>query len=292
VFDIKKYAIHEGPGIRTAVFLKGCPLRCLWCCNPESQDRDLEVFFNQKNCIRCVRCFEVCPHSAIDQHGGIDRKRCEKCGKCVNVCYTGAKKIIGKIMTVEDVMKEVLKDRIFFGDLGGVTLSGGEPLFQKSFALEILKRSKNIGMNTTLDTCGYAHYSEIRTILEYVDLLLYDMKTIDARNHKLLTGVSNKLILENLIKIDKENVPIWIRIPIVANYTDSVENIESILAFVRKLDSVRRICLLPYHNLGISKYRMLDRTYRLQSVGPCTTERLVLLKRIAESAGFEVTIGG
>jgi len=292
VFDIKNYAIHDGPGIRTTVFFKGCYLKCLWCANPESQNIEPDIYFDPTKCIMCMKCAEICPEDAIQNDASIIRYKCTKCGNCAQVCYTEAKRKAGKVMTVDQVIKEITKDQIFYGDSGGMTLSGGEPLFQKKFAIEILKKCKERGISTALDTCGHTVYYDLKLVLEYIDLVLYDLKTVDTEKHISFTGVSNKVILENLSKIDNLNIPIWIRIPIVPGFTDSENNINKIAEFISKLQNIEKVCLMPYHNLGIRKYELLDRRYTLSGIKPCETNKLKALKNILERTGFDINIGG
>lgn len=292
VFDIKRYAIHDGPGIRTTVFLKGCFLRCLWCANPESQCIDPEIYFDTSKCIQCKRCTEVCPEDAIRPDGSIVRVKCTGCAKCAEVCYTDAKRQVGKVMTVDMVLKEILKDRIFYGEDGGVTLSGGEPFFQREFALQLLKSCKREGITTALDTCGHVSYHDLEPLLKYLDYVLYDIKEVDPEEHKALTGVSNKTIIKNLTTIDEHNIPIWIRIPIIPGYTDSSRNIEQIIQLISPLRSIDKVSLIPYHNLGIRKYDMLDRTYDMNVAKPCSKEKLNRLKSLFDHSYFDVTIGG
>jgi len=262
VFNIQRYSIHDGPGIRTTVFLKGCSLRCFWCQNPESQAIRPELFFDKSKCTRCGRCVEVCPTGASslsDKTSVIDRSICIGCGKCVEVCPNEARRLVGKYMTVDEVMQEVLKDRRFYENSGGgVTLSGGEPTTQLNFAVALLQRCKQQGLHTTLDTCGYAPWSTMEKLLKYTDLVLYDIKHMDPVKHRQGTGESNRIILENARRIAKR-WPMRVRVPLIPGFNDSVDDVRAIARFVRtELGSVE-IDLLPYNKFGEAKFERLDK---------------------------------
>lgn len=264
IFNIQRYAIHDGPGIRTTVFFKGCPLSCFWCQNPESQKLKPEVFLDKSNCVCCGVCVAVCPTGSSvlsEDSSTIDRVKCTGCGKCVEACPNGARSLVGKYVTVDEVMQEVLRDRKFYKNSGGgITLSGGEPTAQPEFALAILRRSKEEGLHTALDTCGYAPWSTLEKILEYTDLALYDIKHMDPVKHREATGVSNDLILENAKRIARYK-PMRVRVPIVPGFNDSVKDITAIVDFVKSSLGSVPIDLLTYNNLCESKYLRLDRTY-------------------------------
>jgi len=307
VFDIQRFAIHDGPGIRTLVFLKGCPLRCLWCCNPESQSPCPEIASFESNCIGCGNCFKVCPLNAIYVDGGvyrIDRRICNNCGKCAQVCCANSKKLIGKWMSVDDVLSEVRKDVLFYrnsggeaawgGGSGGVTLSGGEPLMQPAFVVELLKRCRQLGIHTVMETSGYAEYEILRNISEHLDLLYFDIKHMDPVKHLELIGVSNEIILSNAEKVVKvmteRSNHMIIRVPVISGYNDSEENIERTAQFVATLKGVVGIELLPYHRLGAHKYKQLGHVYRLEGLLAPSDERLQKLKCISETRGLRVQV--
>ena len=232
VFNIQHYAIQDGPGVRTTVFLKGCPLRCWWCSNPESQNSFPEVAHSDSLCNKCGKCLDVCDVRAIrldDSHIEINRDTCNTCGKCVEVCSMGALKIYGRQMTLEEVLDEVRKETLFYWNSGGgVTASGGEPLSQSEFVSELFRYCQRSGIHTVLDTCGFAKNYELKRVLSYTDLVLYDLKFIDSAAHKEFTGHSNEPVLDNAKIIAKSGVPIIIRIPLIPDINDSEDNMSNL----------------------------------------------------------------
>jgi pyruvate formate lyase activating enzyme len=256
IFDIKKFAIHDGPGIRTTVFFKGCPLSCWWCHNPESQQMNPEIL--------------------LKKEGNFE------------------KETVGRLVTVDEVMKEIIKDWIFYeesGD-GGVTFSGGEPLMQPRFLKSLLQSCLNNDIKTTLDTSGYAPWETIQGIKDLVDLFLYDMKLINNENHKKYTGVSNENILANFLKLDAEGINTVIRFPIIPDITDTQDNIGQLLALLESLISIDEIHLLPYHKIGIAKYKKLSRSYPLETLNTPIKASVVHLKELILELGMKVKIGG
>lgn len=257
VFDIQKFSVHDGPGIRTTVFLKGCPLRCLWCHNPESQTILPEIFFTSEKCAGCGKCAAVCPqhcHSLTDQHV-FARTACVRCGKCADACFYDALELAGKSLSVEDVLAEVDKDRVFYETSGGgMTVSGGEPMQQFDFTFALIRAAKESGLHVCLDTCGYADFGKYETILPYVDLFLYDLKASDPAKHQEFTGVDNVLILENLRKLDRRGAKITLRCPLVPGLNDDPEHLRNIGRVAESLPNVQEITLHPYHPLGQSKH--------------------------------------
>lgn len=260
VFDIKKFAINDGPGIRTAVFLKGCPLHCIWCHNPESQKTSPEIFFMPDKCIGCGWCFSVCPrkcHVAADTHV-FDRTNCIRCGKCTEKCYAGALELVGRSRSAEDVLAEVMKDEMFYRTSGGgLTVSGGEPMLQFDFTLELLRAAKEKGLHVCLDTCGYADPEKYRAVMPYVDLFLYDVKSTDSALHRKVTGVLNELILSNLRMIDGAGKSIFLRCPLVPGINDREDLLTGIADLANSLGHVEEITVEPYHPLGMSKFSHL-----------------------------------
>ena len=297
VFDIQRFSIHDGPGIRTTVFLKGCPLHCLWCQNPESMARKPEITFVASNCIGCDRCMDVCPENAIqateDRGRIIDRALCTMCGQCIDTCYAGALNIIGRYLTIPELLTEIERDRSFYTNSGGgVTFSGGEPTAQPAFLEEVCRQAQARHLHITIDTCAYVQWDTFRSILRYVDLVLCDIKHMDSNEHRRLTGVPNELILENLQRIASLGLPVYVRIPLIPGYNDSLENIRATAVFVASLPNVQKFDILPYHRLGEPKWRQLDRTYELHGVLPPSREHVYNLASVARTYDIEVNVGG
>ena len=265
IFNIQRFSIHDGPGIRTAVFMKGCGMRCIWCHNPESWDNNIEIAYYADKCIGCGACFNVCPAKCHSMNitDGIhifNRQNCVKCGKCAEICYAETLRAIGKRMTVNEVFDEVVKDGIFYETSGGgVTLSGGEPLFQPKFAVEILKRCKEAGIHTCIETSGFAKPDAILAAAEYTDIFLFDIKETDAACHIESTGIDNRLILENLYMLDKNGAQIVLRCPIIPGLNDHEEHFEGIGKIANSLSNIQKIDVEPYHSLGLSKAQAIGK---------------------------------
>ncbi len=278
VFNIQRYSIQDGPGIRTTVFLKGCPLSCLWCSNPESQKSGPELMFRPTLCDGCGKCLSACPVSAMQVWEGklrIDRARCNGCMFCISACLRNALDIAGKLTTVDQVITEVQKDQPFYGTSGGgVTISGGEPLFQPEFTVRILEESHLIGIHTCLETAGYSSRKVIEMVLPHTDLFYYDLKHMNNEAHQKLTGVPVEPILDNLRFIDAAKKEIVIRVPLIPGRNDSEENITETARFSASLKSVSRIDILPYHRFGEGKYAGLGREYPLTGVASPSEEAL------------------
>lgn len=297
IYDLQRFAIHDGPGIRTLVYMKGCPLRCLWCSSPQSQKSEPEIMRNEINCQMCGRCVDICPDHliTISDEGEIiyDRKLCTVCGKCVEACPNQALKLIGYHVTTEELYKEINKDSPFYRrSNGGVTVSGGEPTMQIDFVTEFLKRCKQTYIHTAIETCGYVKWEKMEKLLNYVDLVYIDIKHMDPTIHKELTGVSNELILENAKNISLIK-PMIIRIPVIPSYNDSKENIRAIAEFAAGLgDNLKRIELLPYHRFGTQTYSRIGMKYKLSDVEPPSEDHMIKLKGIVESCGVKAQIGG
>jgi len=297
IFDIKRYAIHDGPGIRTTVFLKGCPLRCQWCHNPEGQESTPEIMVRSARCVEeCLDCISQCPQSAISKDGEViwvDQSKCDFCAKCREVCVYEAIDIIGREVDVRDVVDEIEKDRIFFDESGGgISLSGGEPLMQPDFLEALLEEFKKREIRITVDTCGYAPFDVLDRIRENVDLFLYDIKVMDDKKHKEYTGVSNQLIIENLRKLSEKGANIAIRIPIIPGVNDDEENIQSIAEYLQSLKNIKQINLLPFHRGGIEKYKGLGKKTQAKTVEPPSSEKIEGIKKMLENSGFLVKTGG
>ena len=253
IFDIQRFSINDGPGIRTTVFFKGCPLNCVWCHNPESISSTSVLSFLPDKCIGCGYCFKVCPHGAhlmIDGKHVIDRKKCDACGLCAKECYSGALELVGKIVTVEEVMATVMVDISFYQNSGGgLTVSGGEPLAQPEFCHVLLQKAKAEGLHCCCDTCGHAKWETFKKILNLVDLFLFDVKDTNPERHKINTGVDNKLIQANLQKLHDAGANIWIRIPLIPGWNDFEDNLAGLVEMFKKLPNIKAVEIMPYHNL-------------------------------------------
>ena len=274
VFEIKHFAVHDGPGIRTTVFLKGCPLKCVWCHNPEGIFGKTELGYLEHKCVNCGRCVIACPNMAhsIDENGShvFDRDKCDACGKCVSMCVKSCLTLYGKKMSVESLVEEVLIDKDFYDSSnGGVTLSGGECLMQSDFCLEFLKRLKQLGIHTAVDTCGFVSKETLNKVIPYTDIFLYDVKAIDEDVHIQCTGQSNKQILENLKYLSDLGKKIEIRIPFVPGYNSS--EIKKIGEFISKIN-ITGVRVLPYHNYSETKYKSLGMQSKLPKVLPTDEE--------------------
>lgn len=297
IFNIQKYSIHDGPGIRTTVFLKGCSLRCQWCHNPEGQSPEPELALWPSRCLKeCHECVSVCDRLALSKNDSLlslDKDKCNLCGKCAEVCPSRAVEIAGRQLSVAEVMEEVEKDLMFHDESGGgVTFSGGEPLMQPEFLQALLQESKKRGIHTVVDTCGFVEPDVLGKISEKVDLFLYDLKGMDDQKHRQFTGGSNKIVLENLKKLDKEGKEVIVRIPVIPGVNDDEKDIEEILELLRSLKNIHRLSLLPYHDLGKEKYKRFTLPKMIGDIQPPTAELIERIKKRLESSGCRVTIGG
>ena len=254
VFDIQRFSVHDGPGIRTTVFLKGCPLRCKWCHNPESNLSVPQLSYNPEMCIGCGSCSQICVngcHKMINGMHVFDRDLCKKCFKCVNVCYKGALKRIGNDMYISDILKTVLKDKNYYKRLdGGLTVSGGEPLLQSEFVYNLLSAAKEENIHTSIETCGYADWEKIEPLIDVTDLFLYDVKETNSNKHYEFTGVPNKKIINNLRKLDKKSANIIMRCVIVPGYNDREDHFKVLADLANELENLLEINIMPYHPYG------------------------------------------
>ena len=268
IVSVKRFEIHDGDGVRTTLFLKGCPLRCRWCHNPESIDTTATLFYNPQKCINCLDCADVCNcHTKQNSLHIFKRENCISCGKCTEICLGDALVLYGKEVLADEITKKLIEDKIFFEESGGgVTLSGGEPLLQADFSAEILKKLKENGINTAVDTCGFAKKEDIDKVLPYTDTFLFDIKAINPDVHKTCTGVTNESILENLKYIDSFNKPIEIRVPYVPSMNDG--EMEEIAKFLTEIKNIKKIKILPYHQFGASKYENIGIEYDLNITPP------------------------
>lgn len=267
VFNIERFASDDGKGIRTVVFLKGCALRCKWCANPESQSKQNQILHKAVVCVNCGRCIEVCPQGAISFKEGYgyitDDSKCTYCQKCVDNCYVNAREPLGKDYTVEELLNELLKDEAYFHKSnGGITFSGGEPLFYDDFIVEITKRLHERKITVLIETCGYVPKENLQKVSKYVDYIFYDIKQMDNKKHKELTGGENGQILENIKWLSKNyKGELSIRYPYIPTCNDDPKDIEAFLDFVASLKTIKEIWFLPYHRLGLPKYLGLGRDY-------------------------------
>ena len=297
VTSIKRYAIHDGPGIRTIVFMKGCPLRCIWCSSPQTQNPYPEIVYYEEKCIGCGSCLKVCPENAIiDKQGKkwINRLKCTNCGECAGVCSTGALKVIGQFMTVEEVMIEIQKDKLYYKKSGGgITISGGEPLMQVEFVKEVLYKCHEQGIHTAIETSGFMDWQKFRDVLKYVDLLFHDIKHMDPKKHKELTGVPNQLILENIRKIDREcDVSVILRFSLIPGINDSEENLIDLAKFITSLKRIDTLEILPYHRLGEHEYKTLGKEYKLKGLEVPSDRYLQKVKKFIGLQGSRVNVLG
>ena len=289
IFEIKRFAVHDGDGIRTTLFIKGCPLKCAWCHNPEGLSVKSELAFLSHKCINCGECVNVCKfnaHSILDGKHVYSRKTCMTCGDCVDVCPEDALKLYGITYSADELLPLLLKDKDFYKNSnGGVTISGGECLTQPDFCEKLLKRLKENDIHTAVDTCGFVNKNALDKVIPYTDVFLYDVKAIDNDVHIKCTGQSNKIILENLLYLDSKNCKIEIRYPYVPNYNDT--EVDKIGEFLSKLKNVTKVKVLPYHNLAGSKYTSLDLKNTLPFVLP-NDEQILHAKKVLSSYGLNV----
>lgn len=294
IFDIKRYAIHDGPGIRVTVFLKGCPLACKWCHNPESISSKREKMYTASTCIGCGECVRACPVKAVSiTKEGVktDLEKCRLCGDCVEICPTKSLEIVGEEKSVEEIMAIAEKERLLIEESnGGITFSGGEPLMQPEFLIDLLKASKQHGFHRTVDTSGFAPEKTLLTVAQDTDLFLFDLKHIDNEMHKKFTGVSNKIILSNLQKLAEIGAEIEIRIPVIGGINTDAATMGKMADFISSLaGNKKKVTLLPYHNIAVMKNNKLGKTPPLLNAEEPNQELLANIKDIFKSYGLEAS---
>jgi pyruvate formate lyase activating enzyme len=296
VLSVSRMTVHNGPGIRTLLLFKGCPLRCVWCSTPESQSTQPELGVFPDKCIHCNACLDVCPKGAIrlnEKACTVDRASCDGCGKCVSVCNAEALRLLGREMTVGELVAEARKDAVAFKHShGGVTLSGGEPLLQPEFTVALVRALAAEGISVGVDTCGYVPRETIKRVLPYVDYFLWDVKMVNERRHTQLTGVSSRRILHNLRFVSEQGTPIYIRVPLVPGYTDREEDLKSVCHLAQRLASVVEVDLLPMHHLGQARYLSLGRDYPIENAPFIPEESLREDQRLVESHGLVCNVVG
>lgn len=306
IFNIQRFSVHDGPGIRTTVFLKGCPLRCVWCHNPESIRGEVELARFESRCIHCGRCVEACPTgrlAALDRGDGDEAPACILCGTCAEVCPAAARQLVGRTVTVDELLAEILRDRIFFDDSrGGVTFSGGEPLSQPDFLAAALEACRAAGVNTAVDTSGFCRLEDLLRVAQWTDLFLFDLKQMDDARHRELTGVSNRRILDNLSALAgrlagsngsaaSSEPRIRIRVPVIPGMNDDRANLKAVARFAASLPGVHRVDLLPYHAHGLGKLGRLGGGPPAEAIPRVDPAHLDFLAAVVRDAGLEPSIG-
>ena len=306
ITNIQRYSVNDGPGIRTNVFIKGCPLNCAWCHNPEGLSFETEIYWKRSLCVQCGKCMTVCPLDAVyppippeeakesETYYKINKKKCNKCMKCVEICPYEALSIVGEDKTIEAVIDEVKRDFPFYlNSGGGITVTGGEPTTAPEYVLELLQEAKKNGLHVCLDTSGYCDWSILEKFSPYVDIFLYDLKHMDSGEHYRMTGVKNEIILENLYKLSKLDKDIRIRVPVIPDFNDSKKNIQDMTTFLKSLPNpVQGVDLLPFHNWCQEKYHWLGKKWSMLEVESIDPFEVEPLRNIIEAEGIKTTIGG
>jgi len=297
ISTIQKYSTKDGPGIRDTVFFKGCPLGCLWCSNPELIRPVPDLLYTREKCERCGTCIKVCPNGALafgaDGFILVDHERCNGCGDCANACPHRALERIGQLVGVDELVKELLKDEIFYQTSGGgVTFSGGEPLWQSGFVARVARRLKDTDVHTALDTAGDVPWCRFEEVLGFIDLVLFDLKTMDVEKHRRYTGRENDLILENVRMLAQHGVTLHIRLIVVPGINDDEKDIRARMDFMHDLGSVKQVDILPYHRYGVGKYARLGLYFGLKELEEPSPEQIEGIQAMVEEYGVKVTVGG
>lgn len=299
ITDIQKYSIHDGNGIRTTVFFKGCPLSCEWCHNPETQSYEQDLQYDRERCTGCGTCVSACPQNAItlnDRKAVTDKTKCTLCGRCAEVCLQGLREVVGQEYSVDELMKILKKDEMFYEESGGgVTLSGGEVMtMDMDYITDLVKKLHHEGISVIIDTCGQAPYENFQRVLPYVDVFLYDIKIMDNEKHKRYIGADNTIIYDNLKRLAKDGAKIYIRIPTIKEVNGNEKDMKQAIDFLQENDiHPLRVNLLPYHNTGSSKYPKLSRKYKGENLHAPSNEEMQLFANMFTEAGYQdVQIGG
>ena len=293
IFDIQRFSVHDGPGIRTTVFLKGCPLKCIWCHNPESQKATVSVAYYSHKCASCGACAAACDakmHTIVGERHVFDRSGCIKCGKCADACINGAIEILGRKESTDAILSEVARDRLFYKNSGGgMTVSGGEPFMQSEFLIELLKGAKELNIHTAIETCGFAKSEDIIEAAEYTDIFLFDIKETDDTRHKELTGVPFSPIKDNLMLLNSLGAKIVLRCPLVPDVNTRIEHLEAIARLATELDSVSEVNVMAYHLLGNSKYDALEMENKMKDREAMTDQQKAECIRIISEKIAEIS---